>query len=71
MFLVELYAFREAVQLTGRQYFEGQSALFPNLNDQLVRLVERTEWLAEPFNDIFACGSAKLMVDLEWVRKAA
>jgi hypothetical protein len=49
-FVVEVFGYQQAHQMISDQYFQGQSPLFPALEDALVTLVEQTESVATMFN---------------------
>jgi hypothetical protein len=50
-FVIEVYRYQQAHQANSVQYFQGQSPLFPDLENALAVLVEQAENVVTMFND--------------------
>lgn len=70
-FLFELYSFDNAVACISKRYFDGVPLLFPDLAEDLARVVGDTEKLVEVFDGIFAATDQRARISLEDVRNSA
>jgi len=67
--LVELYAFRNAVDFISKNYFEGHQILFPDLERDLTEIINAAEKTVNNFNESLANMFDNIgCIDLEAIR---